>query len=120
MRLFGPTWLAYRSLATAIGVICAGWILRDVGLPAIAEAAGEEAKGGGGILAWLVQRSAWLPLAGLPAAVLGLAALVLRPMRTPLALLAMVASAVGVAFVVGTLIGSLAPLYKPPADLIPQ
>ena len=68
-------------------------------------------------LGWLGVFQGHLQYVPVPALLLGVAALVLRPLRPILAPLAMVATLLAVLIVVGSLLAAMAPLYRMPAEL---
>ena len=68
-------------------------------------------------LHWFVGLRDWLLYVPIPGLVLGVAALILRPLRPLLAPLAALASLLAVAVIVGTLVIALVPMYQVPADL---
>ncbi len=107
-------WLAIKSLITGIVMIPAVIVVKQYGLNVLAEQ-------GEGLdvtpLPWvepIIANFYVLPLPGLALAVF---ALILRPVRLPLAVLSLVLTLFGVLLVVAALVGSLAPFYQVPQDL---
>ena len=111
------TWLALRSVFTAGMAIVVAIILNRTAMPRLAaEAPTTHVNLPAGLSCLLVGRHLlpWIPVPGL---LLGLAALLLRPLRPILAALAAIGCLIAVVLIVGALIGALAPLYQAPAEL---
>ncbi|GMU23891.1 MAG: hypothetical protein AMXMBFR13_39690 [Phycisphaerae bacterium] len=111
------TWLAFRSTITAIGAIIVAVVLNNTALPKLdAEVKGVDQKPAA-LAQYTAQAPRYLPLIPVPAVVFGVAAILLRPFRGPLAILAAIGSVIAIVAIVGTLITALAPLYSLPREL---
>ncbi len=113
------TRLAVRSVLTCVVAIVVGVMVSSSALPKLER----EVKEAGGhrspVMRKLVESRSLLPFAPVPGLLLGIAALVLRPLRAPLALAAMLATVACVGLLIATLGAAMAPLYDVPADLQP-
>ena len=109
--------LAMRATLTSIVAIVAAVVIESTALPKLEG----ELKGLGrqqpAALKWAGVFQGRLRYVPVPALVLGLAALALPTLRPVLAVLAMGALALAMVIVVGSLVGSLAPMYQVPEDL---
>jgi hypothetical protein len=111
------TRLAFRSTLIAACALVAAYIVDTRALPTLSKEMGEAVSRLPVYLRWLVGLRDWLLYVPIPGLVLGLAALILRPLRSLLAPLAALASLLAVAAIVGTLVVTLMPIYQVPADL---
>jgi hypothetical protein len=116
-RVGFSTWLAFRSTFMAVMAIVAAVILNQTALPKLALELGSPQVNLPGGLERLLARPAVLPYLPVPGLVLGIGALVLRPLRPILAVLSAGASLIAFLLIVGTLIVSMLPLYHVPKDL---
>jgi len=112
-----PTRMALRSMATAVTAIAAGWAVQAKALPVLTGEVNALGTRGAVDLSSLAAVGPWLPFAGVPGLVLGIAAMLMKPLRPVLAILAVLASLAAVVLVVGSLVASLAPTYNMPRDL---
>lgn len=113
---FWARWLAFRSLATGLVTVPAAFIVKHHGLNALAR---QQQELGGETPAWLAMTVEWLIFLPLPGVLLAIAALRLRSLRLPLAVLSMACTLLCTVLIVAALVGSLAPFYQWPADLAP-
>jgi hypothetical protein len=111
------TRLAFKSTTTSILAIVAAYIVNAMAFPALEREHAEAAKNSSPVLRGLLELRPLLMFLPLPGLVLGVAAIVLRPLRPLLAPLALVASILAVAAIVGVLVAGLAPMYQMPTDL---
>lgn len=109
-----PKWggiLAGKAIAISLAGIGAALALSRLALPKVVSVLSEMGqKPADWILLALDYRDE-LPLLPVPGLLLGIAALMFRPMRGPLAFLAIVAAGLATAGIVAMLIGSIAPFY---------
>jgi hypothetical protein len=104
-------YLAGKAIAISGGAIVAAMALSRVALPTLVESlSGMGNQPPEWVLIALQYRSE-LPLLPLPGLILGVAAIMLRPLRGVLAVAAMLAAGLATAIIVAMLIGSLAPFY---------
>jgi len=111
------TRLAVRSILIAACALFAAYIVDTRALPTLSKETGEAVSHLPTYLRWLVGLRGWLLYVPIPGLVLGVAAVVLRPLRPLLAPLAALASLLAVAVIVGALVVALLPMYQVPADL---
>ncbi len=110
--------LAMRSLITSLVAMAAGYVVQGA-LPKLAsEAAGADSVLPAQLESLLQVAGGHLVYVPLPALALALAALVLRPLRLILALLAAAAALLALVVIAGSLIAGLAPMYQIPKDLM--
>ena len=110
-RSFG-LWLAVRSIITAAAASAVAIVLSHTAMPKLIH---ELRDSGADVPSWLekiVEFQPLLPWVGLPGVVVGIAALMLRPFRKPLALLAGVLSVAAIVLVVTTLVAAMIPFYQ--------
>lgn len=112
-----PLWLAIRSTITAIGAIVAAVVLESTALPKLEGELKAMQAQPPAALAWVTPFQGHLRFVPVPALLLGVAAIVLRPLRRPLAILATIFSILAVAILVGSLVAALAPMYQMPREL---
>ena len=106
------TWMAFRSAVTGAVSIVAGCVVQTTALPALTRQVAELSPEEQAPAEWALAASDWLPFFGVPALLLGLAAIAMRPLRPVLAVLATLASLAAIAAIAATLIGSMLPLYQ--------
>lgn len=110
-----PLWLAIRAIATGLAGILATVILQSAALPKVQEELRDVRKPQATSLVLRYQK-AFIAVPGLAVA-LGVAAIVLRPLRAQLAVLAAIAGVLTLFSAVAMLIAMLGPLYRMPDDL---
>ena len=111
------TWLAFRSIIAAALAIVVAIIVNRTAMPKLTTEAPTAQSDLPLGLTGLVAHRGLLPLVPVPGLLLGIAALVLRPLRPLLAILATIGCVLAVVLILGTLVGALAPLYQAPAEL---
>jgi hypothetical protein len=111
------TWLAFRSLATAIGAMAAALILNSTALPKLDAEAAEAQSRQPQLIQKLIELRPAVVYIPVPALLAAIAAIVFRPLRPVLAPIAALASVMAILLVVGSLVAGLAPMYALPADL---
>lgn len=110
-------YLALRSTFTAAGVLVAAIILESTAMPKLqGEVNAMKLKTPPG-LAWAAPFQAHLRYIAIPGLGFGIAALVLRPFRRPLAIAAMIFTLLAVIILVATFAATMAPLYQGAADM---
>lgn len=114
--LLGPggswsTRLAYRALIAAIGTFIAASAIQTFAAPSIRDEVDPAAIERSGLARAAVQLEPWLIWLCVPGFVLAVAAIVLKPLRFSLAVLAMLMIGGATLAIFVTLFGSLAPLY---------
>jgi hypothetical protein len=110
-------YLAGKAVALSLAAIVAAFILNRVALPKLAETLHEMHKQPTPFIAFGLQHHGLLPFLPVPGLILGIAAFVLRPLRSLLAPLALLAAVLATGVIVAMLLGSMAPLYEVPRDL---
>jgi hypothetical protein len=113
-----PMWLAVRSTATAVTGIVVAMTLGSTALPKLSEELKASDLQPPAPLGVLVANPQALPMLPVPGLLLGIAAIVLRPFRGPLAILSAIAATAAMVLIVGALIGSLAPMYSMSVDML--
>ena len=114
VRSAWPTTMAVKAILLSIVASGAGFVLTRMALPKLADALhviGHEPSG------WVLTGMRFqdvLPILPAPGLVLGIAALMFRPFRPLLAVLAMLVAVAATIVIVALLIGSMAPLYEIP------
>jgi hypothetical protein len=109
--------LAIRATVLAVCAIVAGMIFESQAQPKLnTELEGLHLQRPA-ILKWVEPFQGHLRYVPVPALVLGIAALALRPFRPVLAIAAMVAAVLAIMILVGSLLAVMAPMYQVPADL---
>jgi hypothetical protein len=109
--------LAVRATMTAAGAIVAAMIFESAAMPKLqGELKAMNLRPPAG-LAWVVPFQGHLRYVPIPALVLGIAAIALRPLRRPLAIAAMALALLAVVILVGSLVAAIAPMYQMPAEL---
>ena len=111
-----PTWLAFRSTATAASALVAAFILRSTALPKLGGEMSDLGVGPPEAASWLVGMRDWLVILPLPGLILGIGAIVMRSVRPVLAVFAALASAAAILLIVATLAASLVPMYQMPGN----
>lgn len=110
--------LALRSTLTAVATIVAGITLSSTALSKlpgeISKLPGPAAESAQKIIAL----QGYIPWLGVPALVLGIAAMAFKPWRPVLAVLAAVASAAAAIAIVATLVGAMMPLYQQGPEML--
>lgn len=116
-RVKFSTRLAWRSTLTAAVAIVVGVVLARTALPKLAsESDGAKTSLPAG-LSRLVVKPVLLPYVPVPALLLGIGSLVLRPLRPVLAPLSALLSILAIAILVATLIAAMMPLYQVSHDM---
>lgn len=116
----GDTWsavVAGNAIALAGTAIGAAIALSRLALPKLAE---ELSGMGSQPPEWVsiaLDHHNELPLVGVPGLVLGVAAMMIRPLRSVLAVAAIIAAGLAIAAILLMFIGTLAPLYNASAGL---
>jgi hypothetical protein len=113
-----PMWLAVRSTATAVTGIVVAMFIGSAALPKMAAELQASELQPPAPLGVLVANPQALPMLPVPGLLLGIGAILLRPLRGPLAILAAIASTLAMVLIVGTLVGALVPMYNIPVDLL--
>jgi len=120
MRFLIRNWsvyLAFKAVAISLAAIVAAIALSRLALPKLVEAMhGMGTKPPDWVLLALDYRSE-LPLLPVPGLLLGIAAILFRPFRGLLAIVALLAAALVTLAIVAMLIGSLTPFYDPTGAL---
>ena len=112
-----PTRLAYRATITSILALVAAYVVQTAAMPVLDREYADAAKHLSPLPRGLLDLRGWLMFLPIPGLALGLAAIVLRSLRPLLAPLALLASVLAIAAIVGVLVAGLAPMYQMPADL---
>ena len=107
-----PMWLAVRSVATAVCCIVAAIILHKTALPALAGTIGQIKTNVPEVTHLVIDNHQWLPWIPVPALIIGIAAVILRPIRSILAPLAAITSLIAVIVIVGSLVVAMMPMYR--------
>jgi hypothetical protein len=108
------SWSAYlagKAIAISGAAIVAAMVLSRMALPMLVDSLSGMDKEPADWILIALQYSNGLPLLPVPGLVLGVAAMMLRPLRGVLAVLAMIASGLSAAIIVAMLMGTLAPFY---------
>ena len=116
-RSFG-IWLAVRSIVTAVGASVVAVILNHTAMPNLLDGLRDSGQDVPQWLQQVVDLQPLLPWVGVPGVIFGIAAMVLRPLRTPLALLAGLLSVVAIVLVVATLVAAMIPFYQGSQDVL--
>ncbi len=110
-------WLAVRATTTAVIGIIVALVLQSAALPKLHSESKKLDRHTPSALEWVSVRPAVLPFLPVPAIILGVAAMFLRPVRGVLAALAALLTVIAMVFIVGSLVAGLAPMYQMPPDL---
>ncbi len=111
------TRLAFRSTLTSALAIVAAYIVKTMALPALGKETEDAASAIPADWRWLLSLRDYLLFLPIPGLVLGVAAIALRPLRPLLAPLALVAAVLAVVAIAGSLVVTLAPLYRVSGEL---
>jgi hypothetical protein len=111
-------WLAVRSIVTAAAASVVAIVLNHTAMPSLLEELRDSDMDVPQWLEMIVGFQPLLPWVGLPGVILGIAALMLRPLRKPLALLASLLSVAAIALVVATLVSAMIPFYQSSHDVL--
>ena len=107
-----PTRLAIRCIFTCAFAIVAAVAIHKLALPTLTEESA--AMGAPAATGWIVHIKGLLPLTPIPGLLLAIGAIALRSSRAPLAILATLATVAAILLIIGTLVGSLLPMYQIP------
>lgn len=107
-----PLVLAVKAMAISVVGLGAGYTVNQLALPRLLEELEGSRKALSPVLSHMLSVRGLLSMSPLAGLLLGLAAIGLKPLRTPLALLAMVAAIGSVAAIVGMLVLAMMPLYQ--------
>lgn len=111
MARHGSTYLAGKAIVVSLAAIAASLVLSRMALPRLSAVLGEMGAQPPGWAMAALQFQNELPLLPVPGLLLGIAALMFRPFRTPLAVAAMLAAVAATAMIVAMLVGTLVPFY---------
>ncbi len=112
-----PVLLAGKAIAISLAAIVAAVVLNQMALPRLAEELHGLQRQPSSFIVFGLKHRGLLPFLPVPGLILGIAAFAMRPLRSPLALLAMLAAVAATGVIVAMLLGSMAPLYEIPRDL---
>jgi len=107
-------YLAGKAIALSVVAIGAAVVLTRMALPRLIESLNGAGREVSPLIALGLEHRSLLPFLPIPGLLLGVAAFILRPLRSPLAILAMIVAVVSTAAIIGLLLGSMAPLYQVP------
>jgi hypothetical protein len=111
-------WLAVRSIVTAAAASVVAIVLNRTAMPKLLDELRDSGTDAPSWLQTIVEFQPLLPWVGVPGVILGIAALMLRPLRKPLALLAGLVSVTAIALVVATLVAAMIPFYQSSHDML--
>lgn len=105
------SYLAAKAIVVSIGAFGVGLALSRLALPGMVDALAGAGSPPPRWAAIALDYHHELPLLGAPGLLLGIAALMFRTFRAPLAVAAMLAAGVATAGILAMLVGTLAPFY---------
>ena len=111
-------WFAVRSVATAVVCIVVAIILHKIAIPALDNMSDQLETNVPTVTYLIIDNHQWLPWIPVPALVVGIAAVILCPMRCILTPVAVITSLIAVIIVIGSLIVVMMPMYLTMNDLI--
>ncbi len=111
------TRLAVRSILTGVVAIIVGYFVQSTALNRIRQEEVKPAVNLPPVVSTIAANPGVLPFLPVPGIILGVAAMILRPLRGILASLAALMVALSIAAIIGSLVVALAPMYQMPDDL---
>jgi type II secretory pathway component PulF len=104
--------IAFSATVTAAGAIVAGWVIRAMALPALRREFEDFGAELPTLTIWALECGEWLPWLGVPALLVAFFAIANPANRAVLGVVAFVLSLAAVVAIIGTLVGSMLPLYQ--------